>query len=305
MDVTLHQLRMLREVARRGTIAAAADELGYSPSAVSQQLAAVERTTGVAMLERVGRNVLLTDAGREMVHHAEAILERVDIAEAAIQKVTGGVAGTLRLGFIESVALTMLGPLMEVMAQRHPELELRTVEVDGSATEEMVARGELDVAFTVFDPNHPAEVRQDLEHVVILRDWFKVVVPSTAEVEADVVDLADLDGRAIVGPPAVHSCGMLVTQMCRRAGFEPNIVHTVSDYTTTLRLVSVGAGAALIPDLGLQQIPAGTRVLELKEPTHREVAVLFRRSSSERPAIRAVVDALENVADELGFDRPT
>jgi len=112
MDLTIQQLRMLREVAEQGTIGAAAAQLGYTASAVSQQLAGVERVTGVPVLERVGRNVFLTDAGRELVSHAALVLAQLEEAKASVERVTQRAAGTLRVGMIESVASTMvLAPL--------------------------------------------------------------------------------------------------------------------------------------------------------------------------------------------------
>ncbi len=306
MDVTIQQLRMLREVSMRGTIAAAAGELGYTPSAVSQQLSTVERTTGVAMLERVGRNVLLTDAGRELVVHAELVLAQMDAAAAAIERVQGEVAGTLRLGFIESVAATMLGPLMRRLQEAHPDLQLRTREIDGRATTDALAKGDLDIAFVIDDPSTPTPPVDGFEKLLVCRDWFRALLPPgflSDGAVPDAIEVAALEGLDFVGPPYDDSCGRTVTQMCRLAGFEPDFVHSVSDYPTTLRLVAAGCGVALVPDLGLRDVPSEITVVDLVEPRHRSVEIMFRSTSQERPAIQAFIAALHDVVDELGLDR--
>lgn len=306
MDVTIQQLRMLREVSIRGTIAAAAGELGYTPSAVSQQLSSVERSTGVAMLERVGRNVLLTDAGRELVAHADVVLAQMDAAAAAIERVQGEVAGTLRLGFIESVAATVLGPLMQSLREDHPGLSLRTREIDGRATIEALAKGDLDIAFVIDDPLTPTPAADGYDKVLVCRDWFRAVLPPdffAATTKPDAIDVIELAGSDFVGPPYDDSCGRTVTQMCRSAGFEPDFVHSVTDYPTTLRLVAAGCGVALVPDLGLRNVPPDVAVVDLVQPRHRIVEVMFRTTSRERPAIQGFISSLCGVVDGLGLDR--
>ena len=135
MDLSVQQLRMLREVESQGTIAAAAIQLGYTSSAVSQQLAAIERITGVAVLEKVGRNVFLTDAGRELVAHATVILDQLEEAKAAVERVSSHPSGTLKVGMIESVANTILPPLLVRLAESHPE-PVNSILLSPSTTQE-------------------------------------------------------------------------------------------------------------------------------------------------------------------------
>ena len=143
MDLSIQQLRMLREVAELGTIAAAADGLGYTPSAVSQQLGSIEKSTGVAVLERVGRNVQLTDAGRELIVHADIVLAELERAQASLERVKGRAEGTVRLGLSESMASRFLPPLLSEAASQHPDLEIRTEEFPSeSSGVEAVRSGE-------------------------------------------------------------------------------------------------------------------------------------------------------------------
>ena len=306
MDVTIQQLRMLREVSSRGTISAAAAHLGYTPSAVSQQLASAERGAGVALLERSGRNVLLTDAGRELVRHADLVLHQLDEAAASLERVASEVAGPLNIGFVESLKASMLRPLLEMLRTRHPELIVRATEIDGRAPLALVRSGELDVTFAIEDPLVPAPVEDDLERILVCRDWFRAVLPAEEFASGKppaVIDVRTLASRPFAAPPAVDSCGRAMLALCRNAGFEPDRRHTVSDYPTTLCLVGAGGVVALVPDLGLQDIPDDVVVVDLESPGHRRVVMVHRSSGSERPAIRAFAAAVEEVADSLDLDR--
>lgn len=293
---------MLREVQSQGTIAAAADQLGYTASAVSQQLSAIERITGVAVLERVGRNVFLTDAGRELVSHATAILDQLEEARAAVERVAGTVAGTLRIGVIESVANSILPPLLANLAHDHPDLDVRTIQADQDAAKK-VRSGEIDLAFTVDLPDALTNSDDRIDRLLVCRDWFKVVLHAEHEIGTSVVDLADLASHRLIASPPELSCGKCLVDACRSAGFEPDYAHQLEDYPTILRLVASGAGIGLVPDLGLRRLPEGIRVAELKVPVSRQIELVWRRSSTDRPAIQAVADAVVGVAVDLGLDR--
>ncbi len=302
MDVSIQQLRMLREVQSQGTIAAAAEQLGYTASAVSQQLSTIERITGVAVLERVGRNVFLTDAGRELVVHATTILDQLEEAQAAVERVAKTVTGTLRIGVIESVANSILPPLLMRLAKEHPDLDVRTRQTDQDAAPKVRA-GEIDLAFTVDLPESLTNTDDRVDRLLVCRDWFKAVVRHDDDISTSVVDLADLAPRRLLASPPELSCGRRLVEACRSAGFEPDYAHQLEDYPTILRLVASGAGIGLVPDLGLRRLPDGIRVVDLKEPVSRHVELVWRRSSTNRPAIQAVVDAVVAVADDMGLDR--
>ncbi len=295
MDLNLQQLRMLREVAERGTIAAAATGLGYTPSAVSQQLAALERGTGVAVLERVGRSVRLTDAGRELVRHADALLAQLEAAQAALESVGSEVRGRLELSVYESVASTLLPEILDRMAAEHPDLDLRTREIDPDQAIDAVARGEIDAAFTIDYPHAPSAARPGIERDLVIDDGFRLVVPTDHPLTGPVVDLADLATERFICAPLDLGCGRCVAVACRAAGFEPDVVHQLDDYPTTLRLVAAGQGTGLVPGLGLAHPVDGVRVLRLREPVTRRVQFAYRTASATRPAIAAVRAAVDAV----------
>lgn len=296
MDLTLHQLRLLREVAHRTTIAAAAESLGYTPSAVSQQLAGLERTTGVAVLERVGRNVRLTDAGRELVRHADDLIAGMEAAQVALERVNGEAQGRLVMTVYESVAATLLPPLLTRLGAEHPGIELRTRQLDPDVALDSLALGEIDLAFSIDYPHAPGPPRPDIETVTVLDDRFHVVVPIDDPLPDGALRLEDVADRKFIASPPALSCGRCVVHACRAAGFEPDIVHQLDDYPTSLHLVAAGHGVALVPDLGLERTPPGVRVLPLEPQLLRRVQLAYRASSAERPAIVAVRELLLEIA---------
>jgi DNA-binding transcriptional LysR family regulator len=301
-EITLHQLRLLREVAGRRTIAAAADSLGYTASAVSQQLAGLERSTGIAVLERVGRNVRLTDAGRELVRHAEGLLSGVEAAQVALERVNGAVRGTLEISVYESVAATLLPPLLADLAGRHPDLSIRTRQMDPDVAIDELAIGDLDLAFTIDYLHAPDAPRRDIERFAVLEDRFHLVVPAADDLPDGTVALSAVADRPFIASPPDWSCGRCVLVACRNAGFDPDVVHQIDDYPTTLKLVAAGQGVALVPDLGLVDDVPGVRVLELETPIVRVVQLAYRTASADRPVIIAVRDALTRLA--ATFDHP-
>lgn len=298
MDMSIQQLRMLREVARRGTIVAAAETLGYTPSALSQQLSGLERATGVAVLERVGRNVRLTDAGRELVRHAGDLLASLEAARAAMEQVAGEVRGTIELAVYESVATTLLLPLLERLAVQHPDLRIRTRQLDVEPATEAVAAGEIDIGFTLDYSHAPMPRRAGLTFASVLEDEFHLVVPEGDEVTGR-VSLDAVAGRTFIAPATTASCGQCVVAACRSAGFEVEVGHQIDDFPTALRLVAAGAGVAIVPDLGLVHRPPGVRVVDIDPPLSRTIQLAYRTASADRPAVVAVRDALTAVVADL------
>lgn len=279
---------MLREVADRTTIAAAAEALAFTPSAVSQQLSNLEKATGVAVLERVGRNVQLTDAGRELVRHADDLLSRMEAARAALEMVASEVRGELTIAVYESVASTVLRPLLQRMAEVHPDLVIRTRQIDPDEAVNALARGDIDVAFTVDYPHAPASLRRDVVRDDLLVDPFFAVVPDDDPLPGTSAALADLADRRFIASPRNMSCGRCVIEACRSVGFEPDVHHEVDDYQTMMRLAASGAGVAMVSSLGLRTPVPGVRAVALTPEFFRVVQLAYRVTSAERPAIVAV-----------------
>ncbi len=306
IDVTLHQLRMLREVAVRDTISAAADALGYTPSAVSQRLAALEKTLGVEVLERVGRNVRLTDAGRELVRHAEKLLAGMEEAQTAIEQVHDRVTGTFEIALSESVAATLLPPLLGSLRRTHPDLRLRSRQLDPEFALEALNSGQIDMAFSIDYPHASQPTPAGITSVPIMKDDFYLVVPESDPATAGPVAMIDFRDRPFISSSPDLLCGRCFLSACHGEGFEPEIAHVLDDYGTTIRMVAAGEGVALISDLGLVHDLTGVRMLPLRSGLSRTIEIVCRTTSAERPALRAIRDAAVGVVDRrewLGSSR--
>lgn len=302
MDLSIVQLRMLCEVERRGTLAAAAEALGYTPSAVSQQLANLEKVAGTQLLERIGRNVRFTDAGRALAAHAADILERVDGAQAALEAATGEVTGTVQLAVFESIASNLLPALLTRLEADHPDLVVNTRLGGPDLAGDDLASGEVDLAFTLDYDLAPVRPERGISYDDVFDDRFFLVVPlddplTLATQRGKAAKLADAADRRFIGPDLSTTCGQLIETACMSSGFRPNIVHRLDDYRTAIALVENGHGVSLIPDIGL---PCGldtVRILCLDEPVSRRIQLAYRTASAQRPAIVAVRNALSELIE--------
>jgi len=289
----VHRLRLLRELAYRETIAAVAQALRFTPSAVSQQLTVLEREAGVPLLERTGRRVRLTPAGRELVAHAEEVLARLEGAEAALAA-RHGVTGTLRLGAFPSAARILLPPALIALGRDHPGLELEVDEVDPALAAEALRTGDLDAALThdydlVPVPAHPA-----LESTVVLTEPMYVASARPPDEPADPVG-SFRDESWIMGKPGTM-CRLAAERICQVAGFQPRIRHQSNDFPTVLALVAAGQGPTIVPRLATVNAPAGVVLTPL--PTTTRVSVAHRRGAGDHPAIAAFRAAIDRAVQE-------
>jgi DNA-binding transcriptional LysR family regulator len=289
----LHRLRLLRELAYRGTIAAVAQALSYTPSAVSQQLSILEREAGVPLLERTGRRVRLTAAARTLVDHAEQVLAGLEGAEAALAAARQGLTGTLRLGAFPSAARALLPSALVVLGRDHPGLELMVEEYDPTDAGEALRTGALDVALThdydlVPVPEHPA-----LMSTVVLTEAM-LLASDRAPADPTHPVGSFRDGAWIMGG-AGSLCGLAARRICEAAGFEPRIRHQTDDFPTALALVAAGLGQALLPGLGATNRPR--RVVLTPLSVTARVAVAYRRGASTHPAIAAFRAAISHAVD--------
>src|SRR5947209_4286072 len=201
--IDVRRLLLLRELHARGTVAAVAEALAYSPSAVSQGLAALQREAGVPLTERVGRRLRLTEAGLRLVEHADALLARLEVAEAELQAAAELVAGRLRLSGVQSAALSLVPPALDALARRHPALPIELVEAEPEQALPAVALGELDVAIAEEYDHRPRPVPETLEREELCRDEILAAVPAGHALAArDAVPLAALAGEPWVSAHA-------------------------------------------------------------------------------------------------------
>ena len=291
----VRRLRVLRELAARGTIAATADALGYTAPAVSQQLAALEREAGVALLERNGRRRRLTPAGTELVARTEGILRELEAAEAALERTATHVAGVLRCAAFASAHRMLVPPAIARLAGEHPDLRLTTVELEPEDSLPALKLGELDVALAqeyAFAPNPPDAA---LERTELADEPVRVALPADHPLAtAGSVDLAALAAEPWVAGRDGSFCHIVVIHSARRAGFEPQIAHITNEFSVAYAIVAARAGVALVPELAGPP-PPGVVVKPIAgRPPSRRIYAAVRSGSADRPAVAAMLAALEH-----------
>ncbi|PRX45127.1 LysR family transcriptional regulator [Prauserella shujinwangii] len=300
MELSLHRLRMLRELHRRGTVTAAAASLHYTASAVSQQLALLERDVGAKLFERLGRRVQLTELGMLLTEHAEEILAAVERATLALEEAQEAVSARLTAGVWASVASGLLPSALASLAAEHPGIEVRTRELAPEETADAVRDGSLDFSFVIDYTDAPTPWDPNLERAVIAVERLHAAVPAGA-VPASSVPLLDLAEHPwILASPRSHF-GRAVRVACQRAGFEPRIEHEVEEQATAMAMVAAGLGITLVSDLGLTLKPQGVDIVALTTPVMRTVSIAYRRAAARRPSLQLVIQAVRMAAAELGL----
>lgn len=290
----VRRLRVLREFAARGTIAATADAMGYSPPAVSQQLAALEREAGVDLLERSGRTRRLTPAGTELVARTEAVLRELEAAEAALARQSTSVAGVLRAAAFPSAHRALMPPVLRRLGREHPDLDVHTRELEPEDSIPLLRLGELDLVIAQEYPFAPQTADAALERTPLRQDPIRLAVPSGHPAAAGgTVDLAEHPGVPWIAGRQGSFCHTVVLHVCRDAGFEPSITHFTNDFATAYGLVAIGAGFALVPDLAGPP-PDGVAIVEpSRRVPGRRIFAAVRAGSGARPAVAACLDALD------------
>ncbi len=283
----LRRLRLLRELSERGTIAAVAEALQYTPSAVSQQLAILERETGVKLLERAGRGVRLTDPALVLVGHAGALLERAALAEAELAAASGTVAGRGRIAGFQSALVHIALPAVSALAESAPVLHCELVEAEPEDALPALALGDLDVVLGDEWSHAPWSLSDALAREELRHDPVRVVGATSFSGLADAVWVA--------GPPGM-TWDEVTRRICREhGGFEPVIRHRVEDATLALELVARGLAVTLLPDLALRGAPDGL-ASALVPGAERVIYATTRVSDAARPSTRALLDALRTAA---------
>jgi DNA-binding transcriptional LysR family regulator len=241
-----HIAPALVELTRRGTMTAVAEELGYTASAVSQQLARLEEVVGQPLMVRVGRGVRLTDAGRVLAGHAQGLLRAEGLALAAARAAATQASGSVTVGVFGSTAGALLVPLMLRMAVDHPGVTVLSKEVPVDDSAAAVERGDVDVAFGVDYPLAPMSREPNTELVRLHSERFGLAVPDSWAVE-DEVGLSAAEQWPWILTPAPIPFGRAVRAACRSAGFEPHVVHELTDTAVSVLLPAAGSGSPRPP----------------------------------------------------------
>jgi DNA-binding transcriptional LysR family regulator len=287
----VRRLRVLREVARRGSLAGAADVLSYTPSAVSQQIAVLEREAGTRLLERRARGVVLTEAGQTLVEHAEAILDRLDAAEAALAALADLRRGHLRMASFATAGASVLPRAVDAFRARHPAIELTVGQASPVESVVRLREGRLDIALTVDLDERPAE---GVEVIHLFEDRLQLALHRDHPLAAkETIRLDDLVDETWIDVPVATSGGQTAARACARAGFVPKVAFESDDYTAIRELVGAGAGIALLPDLALFPPHASVALRSLgPDRPFRNIQVATRPEAFRSPAASAMLEIL-------------
>ncbi|MET8246560.1 LysR substrate-binding domain-containing protein [Streptomyces sp. NPDC005202] len=297
----LHRLRLLRELKHRGTLAAVAAALSYAPSSVSQQLSQLEAEVGVRLLEPVGRRVRLTPQAEILVAHTEAVLERLERAEADIAASLTDLTGTMRIASFQTAAFALVPTALSLLRDIYPALRVHVRQMEPESSLPALQARDFDLVIAEEYPGNPNPRPAELEQEDLLNDPLHLALPEPADdADGPTAALRSLADRPWVMEPKGTTARHWAMTLCRNAGFEPDVRFETTDLLLHLRLVEQGHAAALLPDLvwsgqpptvTLRQLPRGQRT--------RRIFTAVRRGRSQHPAIRACRLALQQAARQV------
>lgn len=291
------RLQTFAEVARQGSLSAAALELTYTQSAVSQQIAALEAEAGVALLDRHARGVRLTAAGQALLAHAEGVLARLEAAQAEMAAISGLRGGLLRAASFSTAGATLMPLAIATFRARHPAVEITLTEGEPEQIAPRLAAGELDLALLFeFDDGSPRQ--ESLRRVELLHDPMYLALPAGHWLaDHPKPRLEDLHGEAWIQTSRESACARFVVRTCLAAGFTPNVSFESDDYQTVQGLVAAGVGVALIPELALSSLRQDIAIRALHpQPPGRKVVAASPKNPVATPAAKAMFSILREIA---------
>ena len=291
----LRRLRLLRELHRRGTVTAVAQALSYSPSAVSQQLATLERETGVRLLEPAGRRVRLTAQAVVLVQHAEVLLAEMERAESALARSLEETAGTLRVAAFQTAVLTVVPAAITRLQLPHPNLRVEVTELEPDVALPALVSGDFDLVLAEEYPGHPLPHLAGTFREDVFTDELLLAVPSIWEEQ----NLYHLAGRPFAMEPAGTPAGQWARSTCRDAGFEPDVRYTSTDLQIHVRLVEQQLAVALLPALAGAHSRRGVTLHHVEGRPKRTVFTTVRSGASDHPSVRAFTAAIAETHEHL------
>ncbi|AOT57822.1 HTH-type transcriptional regulator GltC [Streptomyces rubrolavendulae] len=291
--LNLERLRTLDALARHGSVSGAADALHVTTSAVSQQLAKLEREVGQQLVAKNGRGVRLTDAGHLLAGHAARILSQVALAQADIEAQRGRVVGEVRLAGFPTAARGLFPRAITALRAGHPELRVRSSELEPEHGIRQVLRGDVDLAVVLDWSNKRLPVPGGLAQAALLDDAADVAMaaghPLAGRAEVDLEEFADDDW---VSWPEGEFCHDWLVFTLRSKGIEPRIAHLAGEHHTQLALIQAGLGVCVTPRLGRGPVPEGVALVPVRRQMRRHIYAVWRVDADRRPSIRAAVEAL-------------
>ncbi|WP_285725684.1 LysR family transcriptional regulator [Psychromicrobium xiongbiense] len=292
-------VRALVAVEQSGSVVAAAESMGYSPSAISQQIKKLEKQAGVALLERYGRGVLLTERGKTIAERGRQILGDVELLESTLLADPQTPRGTLRLSAFSTACRGLVGPILPVLDAS--EVRLSVLGEDPPEAVDRVASGQADLAVVhdwqsvpLLIPEHCAVENLCLDEADVLVNTDHRLAQAAAPRRRDLVD------EAWISTPDGAICNEALLQIFADLGRIPKIRMHDPDFSTHLEFVSLGVAVALVPRLGRPPVPENVVALKIPDLSHhRQVQVVYRKTMAASPAIRHVVELLHQAAARL------
>lgn len=296
----MKRLRLLWELSERGTVVQVAEALNYSPSAVSQQLALLEREVGTPLLRRVGRTLELTAAADALVAETAELLAGLERAETAAHRVRGEVAGSVRVAVFQTAVLAIMPQALRRLRTEYPSLRVEMVQHEPeTALHETSVRG-FDLVVAEQYPGHATAQFAGLDHAPLTFDAIQLALPrlGAGDAEFDLVErLEDAAALPWVMEPRGAASRHWAEQACRTAGFEPDVRYETADLQAHVRLIESGNAVALLP--GLVRAETRLRMIDLPGDPHRSIFTAARVSNAESPAVLAVRETLAIEAASL------
>lgn len=302
IELDLRRLRFLRELEERGTLAAVAAALGYSPSTVSQQIALLEKDVGMRLLDKAGRGVRLTDAGHLLAQHARVLLSAAEAAEADLAALSGDIRGTVRAGGLQSAARRLLIPAVARMKADHPQVRMEVFELELEQSLPGLRLGTVDLVIGDEYDSHPRPRPAGLRFTLLLEEPLKIVLPATHPLATHGGPVAVTDLQTDIWAAAAEGTGhhAMVIGTCRALGrYEPDLRHRSNDADVQLELVRAGAAVALMPTLTLPSNDPALAIRDIAEATLNRRLIVTTRDTPPAPALTALLAAVMEQAHKV------
>lgn len=302
----VRRMRVLREVAAHGSFSAAAEAMSFTQSAVSQHVAALERETGIRLVERGSRGIRLTEAGEALVRHADAVIARLESAEEELRAIAGLRGGRLRLAGFQSAGATLLPRAVREFHELHPDVELGLVQAEPEEATALLRAGEIDLALVYDVEAIPGMLDPDLDLTHLIDDPYRLLLPAAHPLAGRKrLRLADLAEEAWVKSTDASGCRRITFRACEEAGFEPRVAFEADDIATGQALVASGVGAAMFPQLALTTLHPAVVARSIGADTPMRRIWAARLPGGYRsPASEAMVQVLADVAEDFREQAP-
>jgi DNA-binding transcriptional LysR family regulator len=300
----VRRMRVLREVAARGSFSAAAQALSFTQSAISQHVAALEREAGTQLVERGRKGVRLTEAGQVLVGHADAILARIECAEEELAALAGLRGGRLRLISFQSGGATLAPRAVAAFHERHPHVELSMLEAEPDEAGLRLRAGEADLALVYDHPATPGLLAPELELTPLLDDRYEAILPAGhALAGRRRLTLSHLAEEPWICSTSACGCRKITESVCREAGFEPRVAFEADETLAAQALVAAGVGVTLLPQLALTTVHPGVVARRLSDAPVRRVWAARIDGAYSSAASDAMIQTLQDVAEEFSEAR--